>query len=370
METRARYVLVGLFTLAVMLAGFGFVYWLHNTAGVGEGTSIRVRFEGSVSGLRVGSAVLFNGLRVGDVTAISLDPTKPREVIGVIAVHKDTPVRPDTKVSLEFAGLTGGASLALTAGSAGAGPAPAPGQTIELVADAASSQDMTQSAREVLRRIDAILSENAAGLRTTIDGLGTFTSALARNSNRVDNILEGLEKMTSPAAAKPPAPRYDIQAPHDFPPLGSEPKSQLVVVEPTTLLALDTQMLVVKPAGHPPIADAQWADSIPKLIQAKVIQSFENAKILRGVSRPLDGLSADYQLMLEVRSFHIVAESQPTAEVEIAARILGSGGKIVDARIFRATAPAALDVPAAVQGMSNAFGQVAVELVTWAAKAI
>ena len=68
MEIRARYALIGLFMLAVILASFGFVYWLENKGGFTQNAVYEVRFEGSVSGLLVGSSVLFNGIRVGEVT--------------------------------------------------------------------------------------------------------------------------------------------------------------------------------------------------------------------------------------------------------------------------------------------------------------
>ena len=81
METRARYVLVGAFTLAVILAGFVFVYWLNSATGLGSRSRYLVRFEGSVSGLLSGSAVLFNGVRVGEVTQLELDAAYPRQVL-------------------------------------------------------------------------------------------------------------------------------------------------------------------------------------------------------------------------------------------------------------------------------------------------
>ena len=67
MEIRARYVRVGVLTLAVLFAGFVFVYWLNNAAAFGNRDVYHVRFEGSVSGLARGSVVLFNGIRVGEV---------------------------------------------------------------------------------------------------------------------------------------------------------------------------------------------------------------------------------------------------------------------------------------------------------------
>src|SRR4051794_26126837 len=100
MEIRARYVLTGAFVFAVILAGFGFVYLLNNAGGLGERTRYEVRFESSVSGLLLGSAVQFNGIRVGEVTDLKLDPHEPRRVIAIISVNSTAPVRADTRVDL------------------------------------------------------------------------------------------------------------------------------------------------------------------------------------------------------------------------------------------------------------------------------
>src|SRR6516225_6601652 len=62
METRARYALIGLFLLAVIIVSFAFVYWLENKGGFGERTAYQIHFGGSTSGLLVGSSVLFNGI--------------------------------------------------------------------------------------------------------------------------------------------------------------------------------------------------------------------------------------------------------------------------------------------------------------------
>ena len=116
METRAPFVIVGAFVLAAIAAVFGFVYWLHNTGGLGPRTTYHVQFEGSVPGLLVGAAVLFNGIRVGEVTDLGLAPDNPRRVNATISVASTTPVRADTKVGLEFQGLTGVPVIALEGG--------------------------------------------------------------------------------------------------------------------------------------------------------------------------------------------------------------------------------------------------------------
>src|SRR4026209_1927016 len=124
METRARYALIGLFMLAVIIASFAFVYWLENKGGVGERTASQVRFGGSAAGRLAGSSVLvvssrlFNGIRVGEVTGRGLDPQHPEQVVATIAVDPGTPIRSDTQVGIETTGLTGGA-----AGAAGGGRA-------------------------------------------------------------------------------------------------------------------------------------------------------------------------------------------------------------------------------------------------------
>src|SRR6516164_4469091 len=135
METRAPYALIGLFVLAVIGAVFGFVYWLHNTGGLGERAVYRVRFENTVSGLLTGAAVLFNGIRVGEVTALWLNPDDPRQVMATIAIV--------------FQGLTGVPVIALKGGEGGAAPLAASlsGPPV-LIADPSAGQSMTEAARQ------------------------------------------------------------------------------------------------------------------------------------------------------------------------------------------------------------------------------
>src|SRR5512144_1735512 len=156
MEIRAPYILIGVFVLAVIAAAFGFVYWLHNTGSLTERTTYRVHFENTVSGLLTGAAVLFNGIRVGEVIALELDPGNPNRVTATIAVAANTPVRADTKVGLDFQGLTGVPVVALEGGKEIA----ASGSVPTLVAEPGAGQSMTQAARDALRRVDSILAEN------------------------------------------------------------------------------------------------------------------------------------------------------------------------------------------------------------------
>jgi phospholipid/cholesterol/gamma-HCH transport system substrate-binding protein len=201
METRANYVLIGLFTLAVIAGAFGFVYWFQNTGGGNERAYFRVVFDGSVSGLRTGASVLFNGIKVGEVTGLDLDPQRPQQVVATISVDKSVAVRPDTDIGLEFQGLTGIASLSLKGGSV---DKPALAGTKEnpplLVAPRGATQDVTQSAREVLRRLDEFLANNEQSFHNTLANLDKFTATLAANSKRVDSALENIDQFTGALA--------------------------------------------------------------------------------------------------------------------------------------------------------------------------
>ncbi len=375
METRARYVLIGLFTLAVIFGAFGFVYWMQGRGGTGQRIVYRVRFENSVSGLVKGAAVLFNGIRVGEVTGLQLDRADPRRVTATIAVDAGTPVHTDTHVGIDFQGLMGGvANISLSGGTPTSPIVTASGgEPPLLVADPASGTGMTQVAREVLQRVDAILSDNADPLHSAITNIDTFAGALARNSGRIDGILAGLERMTGGGAPAKAPPIFDLTAPRTFPPLSKPPRGQLVVPEPTAVIVLDSQKILVRTSEGEtaPIPDAQWSDNLPKLFQARILQSFENANYLEQVARPLEGLTADRQLLIDIRAFRVQLGQQPTADVEFSAKILGEGGRISSARIFRATVPAkAADAAAEAAALDQAFGTAATELVAWTADII
>ena len=370
MEIRARYLLIGLFVLAVAAACVGFVYWLSNTGGLAERTAYAVRFDGPISGLTRGSTVVFNGVPVGEVTNLGLIADAPGDVVATISVVRDTPVRLDTRVGLVFSGLTGTAEVALVGGAPDAPPlAAGKGELPLLVADPSAMKDMTQAARDVLARLDSVLATNADSLHDAIVNIDSFAGALARNSNRVDGILQGLERLTGGKTEAVPT-NYDLTAPKDFPGLGPLPDAQLAIPNPTAVIALDTQRIMEQTADGeaPAFPDARWVDNLPLLFQARFIQGFENAGYLK-VGTDAGGLHADYQLALSIDQFRIATVPGPaTAQITITAKILDADGKIVAAKIFTASAPApAVDTATqAVSALDAAFGKAATDLIVWA----
>jgi phospholipid/cholesterol/gamma-HCH transport system substrate-binding protein len=368
METRAPFIVVGAFVLAAIGAVFGFVYWLHNTAGTGARTVHHVQFQGSVSGLLVGAAVLFNGIRVGEVTNLALVADSPRQVDATIAVASGTPVHSDTKVGLDFQGLTGVPVITLEGGKEVGGST----NTKVLIADPAAGQSMTQAARNALGRVDSVLSENAEPLRNTIANLKTFTDGLAKNTGSLDSIVAGLVKMTGGGEAAIPKTIYDLKIPLDFASPKTPLNEQLVMPTPTAILQLDTQRFLLAPNKDlPGFANAQWADSIPKMLQVKLIQSFENYDVAHAPLRSTDTPGTNPQLLVDVRTFQINTDDELTAEIGFSARILNKDGQVIASRLFQQRKKlAAADPSAAVDAFNAAFANAAIELITWTANAI
>ena len=123
METRARHVLIGLFTLIAAALAVLFALWLGRSDRSRDFHLYDIAFEEAVSGLSRGSTVEFNGIRVGDVVDLRLDPDNPRNVFARVRVERDAPVRTDTQAMLMPVGITGTSLIRLSSGNA---PSPQP----------------------------------------------------------------------------------------------------------------------------------------------------------------------------------------------------------------------------------------------------
>src|SRR5438477_10337266 len=192
METRANYVLIGSFTLAVIAAAFGFVLWFQSLHTTKTRTPLRVVFEGPASGLRNGGSVNFNGIRVGEVISVKLD--NPRRVVALAMVENNAPVRKDTLVGLEFQGLTGVAAISLKGGDENAPPVPLGEDGIPvLTADPNQLQDVTEAIRGTLQNINRVVADNQQAVKSSLHNLETFTSSLARNAQKIDDVMLKVE---------------------------------------------------------------------------------------------------------------------------------------------------------------------------------
>jgi len=147
---------------------------------------------------------------------------------------------------------------------------------------------------------------------------------------------------------------------------------QILIAEPSALKALDGQNIVISPApgNIQYLKGAQWADRLPKIVQARLAETFQRSGEFRGVGRPGEGLAIDYQVIIEVRAFQINVNGAATADVELFVRLLNDRNGVVRAeKVFSASAPVSGEGNGAyVSALDAAFGQAAVEIVDWTSK--
>ena len=199
METRANYLVIGFFTLAVIVSVFGFVFWFQSGP-TGERGYYRIAFDGSVAGLRTGGSVMFNGIRVGEVTGLSLDPQHGNRVLVTIGVQKGIAIRPDTDIGLDYQGLTGIASLSLKGGSGAPVPPGLRADPPLLTAPAGANADVAQNARDVLRRLEQFIAENQKAFHSAMQNINTFTDTLAKSSGKIDDTLTNIDRFSKTLA--------------------------------------------------------------------------------------------------------------------------------------------------------------------------
>ncbi|MEM9999268.1 MAG: MlaD family protein [Pseudomonadota bacterium] len=203
METKANYVAVGTFSLIVILATFGFIYWLYSVDTGAESAELNIVIEGSVTGLTNGSPVKFNGIDVGAIRRIDFDADNPRQVIARAVVRRDLPISTETTAVLAFTGLTGIAHIELAGGNIMVDNvfqiAEDAGQTATIKADPSAVTDLVATAQDIFTRADSVLTElesfvsSASGpLTETLENSSRITSALAENADEVDQFLGGI----------------------------------------------------------------------------------------------------------------------------------------------------------------------------------
>lgn len=206
METRANHLVIGAFVLIVAALGFGFVYWMQSFGVAGGVQQYYIVFRGSVSGLSQASKVLFNGIPVGRVTDLKLDPEDARKVRVLVSVKADTPVRANSRASKESQGLTGGAVVQLSAGTPDAPLLVAQSdRDIPIIeSDYAADASLLESAPEVmgqaktlLVQLNELVAENRDSIRNSLKNVERFTAMLDERSEDIDTVIRDARKLTT-----------------------------------------------------------------------------------------------------------------------------------------------------------------------------
>ncbi|MGB3021871.1 MAG: MlaD family protein [Methyloceanibacter sp.] len=192
METKANYLMIGGFVLGVFVLAFIFVFWMTNLAGGGK--RYYIVFDGSVAGLTSGSSVGFNGIKVGEVQSLALDPADARKVQVLISVHADTPVRENSHANMQSLGLTGGTGIQISAGTPDSPFLVATAESpIPLIpADRGGGQGLFDAAPAVMNNANALLlrlndlvAENQDSIHRTLTNVESVTAMLAERKDDI-----------------------------------------------------------------------------------------------------------------------------------------------------------------------------------------
>lgn len=170
----------------------------------------------------------------------------------------------------------------------------------------------------------------------------------------------------------PPPKLYTLTPVGDFPPGGAPVAWQLLVDVPVSTAALDNDRIALSRSATTVdyFADAAWTDRAPLLVQAMIVESFENSGRITAIGRESLSLRGDYVLRPELRHFEAdyAQGGAALAHVQVAAKLIKLPERaIIAQQSFDAAQPAAgALMPAIVDAFDAAFHQVARQLVTWA----
>jgi phospholipid/cholesterol/gamma-HCH transport system substrate-binding protein len=198
METRSNHILVGGIVLALVVALVGFIIWLSQVSGESK-NEYDVFFKQAVDGLAKGSAVTFNGVPVGQIESINLEPRTPEFVRVRISVRDDTPILQGTTATIQGVGFTGVSQIQLDPAPRGSPPLvdPGPYGVPVIPTKPGALGQLLNSAPELLERVSTLterltelLSDrNQASIAAILDNVEEMSDELAKRSPEISATL-------------------------------------------------------------------------------------------------------------------------------------------------------------------------------------
>jgi phospholipid/cholesterol/gamma-HCH transport system substrate-binding protein len=317
METKANFLLIGLFTLAGLVGTLAFLIWLAKVGVERQYRYYEIVFD-NVSGLAEASGVRYNGLPVGQVVALRLDPQDPSKVRVRVELHAETPVKTDTQASLQAQGVTGIGFVALSGGSPDAEPLPEDG-VIEATASPLQSvlegaPLLLQRAISLLETLDDIVNETN---RTAINDV---LENLASASGRLDRVLADFETLSADLGT----------AAGDF----STFTGQLDALTDTAELTLETatetleqgQAVIARGASALETADATLQSAGDAFARANTLMDTSVAPFLRQSTATAERLDATLQSLTPPTR---VALDKAQAALDEASRTFASANRVL-----------------------------------------
>lgn len=199
MDPKANYTVVGIFVIILSLVFVGIALWL-STGGEGKRYHTYLAYMSeAVSGLNVRAPVKYNGVQVGYVDQITLNPRDPQEVRLALKIQEGTPITESTRATLMSQGITGLTYVGLKAESASA-PAlkSKPGEAYPVIKTVPSLlfqldkivKRVTENVNAVTRDIREVLDqENRENFKKSLVNIRNVTDMLADNTQKLNEII-------------------------------------------------------------------------------------------------------------------------------------------------------------------------------------
>lgn len=208
---------------------------------------------------------------------------------------------------------------------------------------------------------------------TTAKGRGQMaekaTTAFAATAMKAVVLMPLLALGLSACGSKATNDTFDITAAAEVKSNIPARSRQLLIADPSALKALDSEQVLVRvsPSEIRYLSKSQWSDKLTRMVQAKLVETFENTGKLDGVGKPGQGLAIDYQLITDVRAFEIDTVGSDRGVVEISVKLLDDrNGSVKAQQVFRASETATgTSNEAYIRAMDSAFGRVSAEIVAW-----
>ena len=190
-----NYTAVGAFVIVLGAALVAGVLWLAAGGAWQQKVDLYLTMmEESVAGLSINAPVKFNGVDVGQVRLIQLDPANPARVILTLAIQRGTPITVDTLAVLKTQGLTGISSIELAGSAQGSPP---------LVAKSEGEMPVIRSKPSLSARLEDVLTTVLAKVERTSTTLDELLSE--ENRAAVASSLASIETLTRTVSARAPA---------------------------------------------------------------------------------------------------------------------------------------------------------------------
>lgn len=159
METRANFILIGVFTLLAIIGTLGFFIWLASVQIDRQYTTYGILFN-DVSGLDPSGDVLFNGISVGKVIGLRIYEDDPSKVFTTVEIDATTPVRTNTVAQLQLQGVTGVAYISLSGGTSEADPLTRTDDSLPIIPSRRSTmQTLVEDAPDLLTETTRLLQQ-------------------------------------------------------------------------------------------------------------------------------------------------------------------------------------------------------------------